>query len=257
MDGSFQRLSAAVCSRAEEHPDTPVRISPPTFSLLVANLRDSTEYVNEKVEFVLEGLDISSIGLLPGHVFIRNITDIEITAPTDGESSTAVGTLTHVHVKGLQLKLSQLSFYYHDLTATVGPAEFTGLAEITLPAEGIDVEIKVRTIPNTTAGLAERSERNRFLRIDKVVVNVTDNVDVHVTESNHPVLLAVFRPILTARLRNALQSALSANIRDALDGVDALAWDTLTRAEVFQDAGLARGPALVAAWWSELGRLRR
>ncbi|KAH9953742.1 hypothetical protein BC827DRAFT_1246480 [Russula dissimulans] len=216
-----------------------------------------TEYVNEKIEFVLEDLDISSIGLLPGHVFIRNITDIEITAPNNAESTTAVGTLTRLHVKGLQLKLSQLSFYYHDLTATVGPAEFTGLAEIRLPTEGIDVEVKVRTIPNTAAGLAERAERHRFLRIDQVVVNVSDDVDVRVTESNHPVLLAVFRPILMARLRNALQMALSANIRSALDGVDALTWDTLTRAEVFQDAGLARGPALAAAWWSELGRFRR
>jgi hypothetical protein len=206
---------------------------------------------------VLENLDISSIGLLPANVFIRNITDVEIAAPTEGKSTTAVGALTHVHVKGLQLKLSELSFYYHDLTATVGPKEFIGLAEITLPPEGIDVDIKVRTIPNTTAGLAERAERKRFLRIDHVVVHVSDDVDVRVTESNHPVLLTVFRPLLTARLRSALQTTLSANIQSALDGVDEFFWDTFARAEVFEDAGLARGPALAAAWWSEIGRLQR
>jgi hypothetical protein len=50
---------------------------------------------------------------------------------------------------------------------------------------------------------------------------------------------------------------LSANIQSAIDGVDALIWDTVARAEVFEDAGLARGPALATAWWSELGRLRR
>ena len=209
------------------------------------------------MEFVLEDLDISSIGLLPGHVFIRNITDVEIAAPTEEKSTTAVGALTHIHLKGLQLKLSQLSFYYHDLTATVGPKEFTGLAEITLPPEGIDVDIKVRTIPNTTAGLAERAERKRFLRIDHVVVHVSDDTDVRVTESNHPVLLTMFRPLLTARLRGALQTTLSANIQSALDGVDALIWDVTARAEVFQDAGLARGAALATALWSELGRLQR
>lgn len=209
------------------------------------------------MEFVLEDLDISSIGLLPGHVFIRNITDVEIAAPTEEKSTTAVGALTHIHLKGLQLKLSQLSFYYHDLTATVGPKEFTGLAEITLPPEGIDVDIKVRTIPNTTAGLAERAERKRFLRIDHVVVHVSDDTDVRVTESNHPVLLTMFRPLLTARLRGALQTTLSANIQSAVDGVDALIWDISARAEVFQDAGLARGPALATASWSELGRLQR
>ncbi|KAH9981580.1 hypothetical protein BJV74DRAFT_854616 [Russula compacta] len=182
-----------------------------------------TEYVDEKIEFVLEDLDISSIALLPGHVFIRNITDIEIAASSDGKSTTAVGALTNVHVKGVQLRLNQLSFYYHDLTASVGPAEFTGLAEITLPPEGVDV----------------RAERQRFLRVDEVQVNVSDDVDLRVTHSNHPVLLTVFRPLLTARLRAALQKTLSASIQNALDGADALAWDTLVRAEV------------------ELGRLRR
>lgn len=168
-----------------------------------------------------------------------------------------MGALTHTHIKGVQLKLSELSFYYHDLTATVGPKDFTGLAEISLPPEGIDVDIKIRTIPNTVAGLAECAERKRFLRIDHVVVHVSEDVDVRVTKSNHPVLLTVFRPLLTARLRAALQTTLSANIQRALDGIDALVWDTTSRAEVFQDAGLGRGPALASAWWSELGRLQR
>jgi hypothetical protein len=257
MDGSFQRLSTAVCWHSQKPSDPPVCF---TISVALASFircTHSTEYIDEKIEFVLEDLDISSIGLLPANVFIRNITDVEIAAPKEGESTTAIGALTHVHVKGLQLKLSQLSFYYRDLTTTVGPKEFIGLAEITLPSEGVDVDIKVRTIPNTAAGLAERAERKRFLRIDHVVVHVSDNVDVRVTESNHPVLLTVFRPLLTARLRSALQTTLSANIQSALDGVDALVWDTIARAEVFEDVGLARGPALATAFWSELGRLRR
>ena len=258
MGGPFQRLYTAFCWHTQEHSDPPVCFTPfCSFSSFTYVVRYRTEYIDGKIEFVLEDLDISSIGLLPGHVFIRNITDLEIDAPKEGKATTAVGALTHLQIKGVQLKLNQLSFYYHDLTATVGPKEFTGLAEITLPAEGIDVDIKVRTIPNTTAGLAERAERKRFLRIDHVEVHVSDNADVRVTESNHPVLLTVFRPLLTARLRGALETTLSANIQSAIDGVDELVWDTIARAEVFEDAGLARGPALATAWWSELGRLRR
>ncbi len=206
---------------------------------------------------MLEDLDISSMGLLPGQVFIRNITDVEIAAPSDGTSSMAVGALTHVHVKGVQLQLSQLSFYYRDLTSTVGPSEFTGLAEITLPPEGVDLDIKVRLIPNTTAGLEQRAEQKRFTRVDHVGISFSDDADVRVTESNHPVLLTMFRPLLTARLRSALQNTLSAHIRSALECLDAVVWDITVRAEVFEDAGLARGQALAAGWWSELGRLRR
>ncbi|KAH9019658.1 hypothetical protein EDB84DRAFT_1516681 [Lactarius hengduanensis] len=204
----------------------------PRFASLLKSIPiPRTEYVDEKTEFVLEDLDISSISLLPGHVFIRNITDVELSAPSEGTSSMAVGALTHVHIKGVQLQLSQLSFYYRDLTSNVGPAVFTGLAEITLPPGGVDLDIKVRLIPSTPAGLAVRAEQKRF---------------THVDYSNHSVLLTI-----------ALQNALSAHIRNALEGIDAVMWDTTVRAEVFEDAGLARGQALAAAWWSELGRLRR
>ena len=217
----------------------------------------STEYVDEKMEFVLEDLDISSINLLPGHVFIRNITDVEIAAPSDGASSMAVGALTHVHIKGVQLQLSQLSFYYRDLTSTVGPKEFTGLAEVTLPPGGVDLDIKVRLIPSTPAGLAERASEKRFTRVDHVSITLSDEAQVRVTESNHQLLMSLFSPLLTARLRHALQTALGAQIRSALECIDSVVWDTTVRAEVFEDAGLARGPALAAAWWSEIGRMRR
>ena len=153
------------------------------------------------MEFVLEDLDISSMGLLPGTVFVRNITDFEISSPTNGTSSMAVGALTHVHVKGVQLKLSQVSFYYRDLTSTVGPKEFTGLAEVTLPSGGVDLDIKVRLIPSTPAGLAERAEKKRFTRVDSISVNLSDDAEVRVTESNHQILVNIFGPLLTARLQ--------------------------------------------------------
>ena len=209
------------------------------------------------MEFVLEDLDISSMNLLPGHVFIRNITDVEMASPSNGASKMAVGSLTHVHIKGVQLQLSQLSFYYRDLSSTVGPKEFTGLAEVTLPPGGVDLDIKVRLIPSTPTGLAERAEQKRFTRVDHVSVSLSDESKVRVTESNHQIMLSIFGPLLTARLRHALQTTLSAHVRASLECIDSVAWDTTVRAEVFEDAGLARGPALAAAFWSELGRLRR
>jgi len=66
-------------------------------------VHDSTEYVDREMEFVLEDVDISSMGVLPGQVFIRNITDVELSASGDGTSSTAVGALTRVHIGGIQL----------------------------------------------------------------------------------------------------------------------------------------------------------
>ena len=86
------------------------------------NLDNRTEYEDDEVEFVLEDLDISSFSLLPGHAYIRNITDINIKAPVSGETSTAVGSLTRVYIQALQLSLREVSFYYKDKTSTVGPS---------------------------------------------------------------------------------------------------------------------------------------
>ena len=59
-----------------------------------------TEYTDDEIEFVLENLDISGFNILPSHVYIRNITDVDIvTSDTlSAPSRTGIGTLTHVHI---------------------------------------------------------------------------------------------------------------------------------------------------------------
>ena len=131
-----------------------------------------TEYKDEQLEIVLEDLDISTFAVLPGHAYIRNITDIDIKAPAPGQANTAVGTLTRVYLQGLQIQLQEVSFYYKDKTASIGPAEFNGILEFTLPPQGVDVDIVIRTIPNSTAGLREREHRSGFLEIQGVDVRV-------------------------------------------------------------------------------------
>jgi hypothetical protein len=119
---------------------------------------------------VLEDLDISTLALTPGHLYIRNITDIDISANAAGETDTAVGAMTHLHAKGVQLELREVSFYYHDKTATVGPSEVTGILELTLPPEGLDIDLKVRLLPNTAKGLQERERVKGFHKIENVCI---------------------------------------------------------------------------------------
>lgn len=216
-----------------------------------------TEYKDDQVEFVLEDLDISSFGLLPGHAYIRNITDIDIKAPSSGQTNTAVGSLTRIYIQALHLALREVSFYYKDKTAAIGPAEFTGMLEFTLPPQGIDLDVVVRSIPNSAEGLKERARRGGFLEIQRVEARVSEDVDVKITQSNHAVLTSVFRPIMVSRLRDALRTLLEQQVRAALESADALLWDVGKRADVFDDAGLSRGAALVAGFWSELGHMQK
>ncbi|KAH7884249.1 hypothetical protein F5I97DRAFT_2035588 [Phlebopus sp. FC_14] len=217
-----------------------------------------TEYIDSEVEFVLENLDISSLSLLPGHVYIRNITDVDITAPAGpAPTTTAFGTLTHIRMQAVQLTLKEVSFFYRDKTATVGPHDFTGLMEFNMPTQGLDIDLKFRLIPNTPKGLEERQRVGRFFRLERVDVALAKDIKFEVKQSNHPILASVFKPVLIVRFREALERTLQEQIRALFDWVDGLAFDVGRRSEVFADTGLGPGASLVAALWSEIGRLRR
>ncbi|KAG0700157.1 hypothetical protein DFH29DRAFT_933392 [Suillus ampliporus] len=217
-----------------------------------------TEYVDNEIEFVLENLDISTLSLLPGHVYIRNITDVDITAPAGPQSTTtAVGALTHIRMQAVQLALKEVSFFYKDKVATIGPKDFSGLMEFNLPPKGIDIDLKFRLIPNTPQGLKERERLGRFFTIERVEVNVAEDIDMQVKQSNHPILASVFRPVIMLRFREAISRTLEEQVRGLFDTADAVAFDIGRRSEVFKDAGLGPAASVVAAIWSEIGRLRR
>ncbi|KAG1819882.1 hypothetical protein EV424DRAFT_1539686 [Suillus variegatus] len=217
-----------------------------------------TEYVDNEIEFVLENFDISSLSLLPGHVYIRNITDVDITAPAGSQSTTtAIGTLTHIRMQAVQLALKEVSFFYRDKVAIVGPKDFTGLIEFNLPPKGIDIDLKFVLIPNTPQGLKERERLGRFFKIERVEVNVAEDINMQVKQSNHPILASVFRPVIMLRFREAISRTLEEQIRGLFDTTDALAFDIGRRSEVFKDAGLGSTSSVVAAMWSEIGKLRR
>ena len=218
-----------------------------------------TEYVDREVELVLENLDISSLSLLPGHAYVRNITDIEITAPGDNRASTktAFGTLTHVRLQAIQLSLRDVSFFYKDKTSTLGPNDFTGIMQFNLPTQGLDIDLKFRLIPNTEQGLAERERCKRFFKVERADVKLADDIQFVIKESNHPIIASVFKPVLVSRFRDAIERTLEEYIRAAFDFADTITFDVSKRSEVFLDTGLGPAASLSAAIWSEIGHLRK
>lgn len=208
---------------------------------------------------MLENLDISSLNLLPGHAYLRNITDIEITAPgeTRASTKTAFGTLTHIHLRAIQLSLRDISFFYKDNSSTVGPNIFTGIMQFNLPTQGLDVDFKFRLIPNTEEGLAERERCKRFFKIERADVRLADDIKFDIKESNHPIIASVFKPVLVHRFRDAIERTLEEHIRSVFDFSDAIAFDVSKRSEVFADTGLGPSASLAAAIWSEIGHLRK
>jgi uncharacterized protein (DUF736 family) len=213
-----------------------------------------TEYADNDLELILENLDISSFALNPAHIFVSNTTDLDVQTSETSEATTNVGTFTHIRLQAVQLALHDVSFYYNDKkTMPLKPNEFTGLLALTMPPQGVDVDIKVRLIQSAK----EREAKRGYHRIERLTVQITDDVKLKVRESNHAVALSLFKPIFNKRFRQALGRSLAEQLRVVLDGLDGLAWDVGRRAEVFSDAGAGRGAAVAAAVWSEIGRLIR
>lgn len=208
-------------------------------------------------------MDISSLNLLPSHVYIRNITDVDITTASSPSASphTSVGTLTRIKVVAVQLSLKDVSFWYKDLQASaLSPGSFTGLLALTLPPQGVSLDIKVRLIPHTIPSSSpdSRVARGHFHVVEHVHVSISEDVQLEVKESNHGVLLAMFKPIFVLRLRDALEKTLANQVRAAIEWADAVAYDVGRRREVFEDTGAVGGGAsLLAAIWSEIGRIKR
>jgi len=154
---------------------------------------------------------------------------------------------------GALIALEDVSFYYKDKTATLPPNEYTGILALKMPPQGIDVDIKIRLLPT----VKEREAKRAYHQIELLTVQIADNVEVDVRDSNHAIMLALFKPIFNMRFRDALGRSLGEQLRVGLDWLDGVAWDVGQRSTVFTDAGLGSGAALAAAVWSEIGRLTR
>ncbi|KAF8888376.1 hypothetical protein CPB84DRAFT_1849617 [Gymnopilus junonius] len=231
---------------------------------LFSKMRDvpipRTEYKDAEIEFVMENLDISSVNILPSHVYIRNVTDIDInTADTTTKpSTTAVGTLTHVNIKAIQMALKDVSFWYKDKESSgMKPSEFSGLLGLTLPPQGVELDLEVRLIHANARGSESREAKRRFSSVERAHVSLSNDVQIAIKQSNHKVLTTVFKPMVKKRLREALQKTLSEQVEAMVDWADSIAYDVAQRKVVFEDAGLGTGGSLMAAIWSEIGRLQK
>ncbi|KAJ7118017.1 hypothetical protein C8R43DRAFT_934298 [Mycena crocata] len=214
-----------------------------------------TEYVDGDIELVLENLDISSLKINPAHITLTNTTKVDVrTSETAEPTDTNVGTRTQIQLQAVQVALKDVSFYYKDKHGSLpGSPAFTGILQLTMPPQGLDVDLEVRLIESEK----EREAVHGYHHIDVRKVQFANDVQVGVRENNHAVTLALLKPIFKKGLRQALGRALGAQLRAVLLSADRVAWDVGRRAQVFADTGAGRGAALAAATWSEVGKLIR
>ena len=87
----------------------------------------------------------------------------------------------------------------------MGPSELTGLLALQLPAKGIEVDIKVWLIRSTVTGKESRTAKKYFHVVEHVAVKISEDVNISVKESNHSVLVTLFKPVMVMRVCEALE----------------------------------------------------
>jgi hypothetical protein len=148
----------------------------------------------------------------------------------------------------MQLSLKEVSFWYKDKASTFGSSEYN--------APKVSMWISGFACYQIPEGLRQREHRGGFHFIERVEVKVAEEIGLKVKESNHPILLSMFKPIFMIRFREALAKTFEEQIRWVWESADSVAWDVGKRSEVFSDARLESGSSVAAAVWTEIGRLR-
>ncbi|KAF8882287.1 hypothetical protein BD779DRAFT_1626850 [Infundibulicybe gibba] len=219
-----------------------------------------TEYQDDTLELVLENLTIASLSLQPAHTYVRHITDIDIvTPPPNSTTPTAIksGTLTHIKLQAVQLSLPPLSFYCSQKDASaLTPSTLTGRLALELPPHGLALDLRLRHTPETSTPTSPSITSGHFTRLESLSVTLADDMHVTLSDTSHPVLVSLFEPLIKSHLKAQVENVLAGLLSTLITSVDAALWDVARRGEVFKDAGVPRGAAVLGGVWSALGATR-
>jgi hypothetical protein len=202
-------------------------------------------------------MSLESLRLLPGHAHLSTTLNVDIDKESgSAEAVTDLSTRTTIHLKGLSMKLNELSFWLHDPSLKLA-SKLSGLMDIAIPPNGIEAQVTLGLIP-TQSGTAKRQRRGRFHDITGVQVRINSATTIDLKKTNHQIVATMLKPMVRQQILTQIEKILAEQIRMVLAMADGIAFDVYRRSGVFADAGLtATGPKYAAAIMSELGELKK
>ena len=88
---------------------------------------------------------------------------------------------------------------------------------------------KVRLIPALVTGANSHEAKKHFNVIERVEVSISDDVRITVHDTNHAVLVTLFRPIMVMRLHEALEKTLTGQLCAVVNYADGIGFDISKR----------------------------
>ncbi|KAK9324908.1 hypothetical protein V1517DRAFT_336424 [Lipomyces orientalis] len=169
------------------------------------------EYTDPEIDVVVENLVIESGDFAPNLIDIQNHSFMRWgrKAFSKGRHASFV-----VKVSGIQCNLKDVSYYVRKKKGFPSLRD-TGIADFFLGYEGLGFKMKLSAPAS--------KDRNRFFNVDDVEVKIK-RLDVKLKKSNHKLLFNIFRPLLIAVVKPALNVVLQKQIREIFNQLDETAY---------------------------------
>ncbi|KAI9671435.1 MAG: hypothetical protein M1831_004344 [Alyxoria varia] len=118
-------------------------------------------------------------------------------------------------VSGIQMDLRDVSYY---IKKKQGFPSITdkGVMDIFLGGTGFSFKAAMET--------ADKKDKNHFFKVNNVTVDVK-NMKIKVKQSNYKLLFSIVKPLLLRVMKPILQKVISAQIKNNINQLDALAYD--------------------------------
>ncbi|KAF9883162.1 hypothetical protein FE257_004047 [Aspergillus nanangensis] len=133
-----------------------------------------------------------------------------------------------IAVSGIQADLRDVSYYINKKKGFPSLKD-TGVMDIFLGGEGFSFKIAAST--------AQKSDRQKFVKLDKVSVKIED-LDIRLKKSSHKALFTMFKPLLFRTVRPVLEKVLEQQIRDSFEKFDSFAYDIHSEVQRAKEASI-------------------
>jgi len=176
------------------------------------------EYSDPQFDAVIENLVLESDNFMPNVLEIASENYMRF-----GRKKVANKNHHTIDVKvaGIQMDLRDVSYYIKRKQGFPSLTD-TGVANILLAGDGFTFRLKMAT--------ADEKDSQNFFKIDKVDVDVKQ-LHIKLIKSSHKLLFNLFKPLMLKVLRPGLQKALEKAIRDQVNKLDSMLYQTKIEAD--------------------------
>ena len=161
---------------------------------------------SDTLEYSLENMVIDASDILPSHVHIRMVNDIDIDSDKPGHDY--IKARFDLLLSNIRLSIRNIHFHYRRLV--IPKVEDFGAANVDITGEGLQIRLRWNLLVNQ-----QEQENNVEFDLSRVQCKI-DRMNVEILDSQHRLLSGIFTNLFTGYLKKQVADALVDKVRTVL-----------------------------------------